>query len=69
MAVVGPRTVQYRQQYSVFVTAIDYDEGTKDDVVVSLTGNNLGEEISSKKFDLEFISDKVTFDVSIILRL
>lgn len=64
MAVFGPRTVQYREKYSVFLTAIDYYDDIPDGITVSLIGNNHGEEIGIRKFTLGFLNKTATFDVS-----
>jgi hypothetical protein len=53
--------VHHGKEYSIFVSALDYYEGTLE---ISLTGNAKGEEIASESIELEYLNKNVTFDVS-----
>lgn len=63
--VIGPRTVQFKENYTVFVTATDDYHDDDHEVFVSLRGNQFGDEIGISHFPSGYVNESVTFDVSI----
>lgn len=62
-AVIGPRTLQFGQNYNVFVTSTDYDEYDNEKLKLELVGKKFGDEIETKSVDLNFGNKNVTFEV------
>lgn len=65
--IIGPRTVQFKEDYTVFVTAVDYDEHDNKMLQLSLDGyigDEKGEQIKTHKIKLKHMNQAIKFYVS-----
>ena len=62
MSIVGPRTVQHGQDYTLFLSSVDYFDSEK--IEISIIGQTLDEVIDTKTFKLGYLRENVTFAVS-----
>lgn len=66
MVIVGPRSVQHGEDYSVFLTARNYYQDEKFELTLTVFGGE--EEIKTEQKKLGTNDDKITFKVKIITK-